>query len=147
MSKKYNPAQLGLALPGSSQLARPQRVIGAKYKTGYHWGPGKPLPALGQHSIAKHDIYDNYVDRYISTLTKNHVQSQLKVTIVDGFCGGGLYDLDGATISGSPLRLIEAIEAARMTLTARREDLNLDVDFVFIAFGDRRHGANVVLLG
>ena len=132
MSKKYNPAQLGLALPGSSQLARPQRVIGAKYKTGYHWGPGKPLPALGQHSIAKHDIYDNYVDRYISTLTKNHVQSQLKVTIVDGFCGGGLYDLDGATISGSPLRLIEAIEAARMTLTARREDFNLDVDFVFI---------------
>ncbi|UVI38390.1 three-Cys-motif partner protein TcmP [Qipengyuania spongiae] len=132
MSKKNNSAQLGLGLPGSSEVARPRRVIGAKDRTGYHWSPGKALPALGQHSIAKHDIYDNYVDRYISTLTKNHVQSKLKATIVDGFCGGGLYDLDGATVSGSPLRLIDAIEVARAKLKARREDFDLDVDFVFI---------------
>lgn len=132
MTKSNNPAQLALALPGSSELVRPQRVIGARDKTGYHWGPGRPLPTLGQHSVAKHDIYDSYVDRYISTLTKSHVQSQFKVTIVDGFCGGGLYDLDGVAVSGSPLRLIDAIERARAKLTLRRKDFNLDVDFVFI---------------
>jgi three-Cys-motif partner protein len=121
-----------LAIPGLYELAKPKPVLGTLETTGYHWGPGRPLPELGQHSLAKHDIYSTYVDRYVTTLTKRHVQSQLKMTIVDGFCGGGLYAMGGTMVDGSPLRLLTAIDQARAILIARRSDFVLDVDFVFI---------------
>lgn len=130
--KKADPSQPDLAIPGLYELARPRPAIGAPEKLGYHWGPDMPLPALGQHSVAKHDIYSTYVDRCIATLTKRHVQSQLKMTIVDGFCGGGLYAMGECVVDGSPLRLLTAVEAARQTLLTRRSDFDLDVDFVFI---------------
>lgn len=130
--KKVDPDQPALAIPGLYELAKPQSRIGDADRLGYHWKPGQPLPALGRHSVAKHDIYANYVDRYVATLTKRHVQSKLKMTIVDGFCGGGLYTLGEQVVKGSPLRLLDAIAAARAKLTARRADFDLDVDFVFI---------------
>lgn len=130
--KKVDPNQPGLAIPGLYELAKPRPSPGAPEKLGYHWGPGMALPCLGQHSVAKHDIYSTYVDRYVATLTKRHVQSQLKMTLVDGFCGGGLYSMGGGVVEGSPLRLLAAIEAARERLIARRSDFDLDADFVFI---------------
>lgn len=108
-----------------------KRRVG-KSEPGYHWKLGGSPPSIGQHSIAKHDIYVRYVERYVSTLTKRHVQSRLKMTVVDGFCGGGRYTIGNGTVEGSPLKLLYAIEAERVRLTARREDFDLDVDFVFI---------------
>ncbi|HEY6815981.1 MAG TPA: three-Cys-motif partner protein TcmP [Croceibacterium sp.] len=130
--KKGSPDQPDLGLPGLYELAKPKAVSGETEKLGYHWGPGLPLPQLGEHSAAKHDIYSIYVDRYVTTLTKRHVQSRLKMTIVDGFSGGGLYDRGGRVVDGSPLRLLTAIDQARIVLQARRSDFDLDVDFVFI---------------
>ena len=130
--KKISADQPSLALPGLYELARPKLAKDGGEALGYHWGPGRPLPQLGGHSVAKHDIYSIYVDRYVATLTKRHVQSQLKLTIVDGFCGGGLYERDGRVVDGSPLRLLSAIDQARAVLLARRSDFDLDVDFVFI---------------
>lgn len=129
--KKDCSDQLGLALPGLYELAKPKYGNGAD-KLGYHWGSAQPLPKLGSHSAAKHDIYSTYVDRFVKTLTGRHVQSQLKLTIVDGFSGGGVYDWGGKVVDGSPLRLLTAIDEARSILQARRSDFNLDVDFVFI---------------
>lgn len=129
---KADQLQGALALPGLYELNKPKLVRGADAKLGYHWGADLALPELGQHSAAKHDIYSTYVDRYIATLTKRHVQSRLKMTIVDGFCGGGLYSHDGNIVDGSPLRLLSAVECARAILLARRSDFDLDVDFVFI---------------
>lgn len=105
---------------------------GGKSDPGYHWKLGGDLPSIGQHSIAKHDIYVRYMGRYISTLTKRYVQSQLKMTVVDGFCGGGRYTIGNGTVEGSPLKLLNAVEAERVRLKARRDDFDLDVDFVFI---------------
>lgn len=130
---KRDPAQPCFAIPGLYELARPKPSVEIDgTQLGYHWKPGMPLPTLGPHSVAKHDIYGVYVDRYISTLTKRHVQSRLKMTIVDGFCGGGRYAFGDKIVDGSPLRLLTAVEAARVTLLARREDFDLDVDFVLI---------------
>ncbi|RJF78064.1 three-Cys-motif partner protein TcmP [Azospirillum cavernae] len=130
--KKVDSDQLGLTIPGLYELAKPKLALGKPEKLGYHWGPGMALPELGEHSAAKHDIYSTYVDRYVATLTKRHVQSQLRMTIVDGFCGGGLYSMGEKVIDGSPLRLLTAIDQARELLIARRSDFVLDVDFVFI---------------
>lgn len=100
---------------------------------GYQWKIGTSLPPIGAHSIAKHDIYDEYVDRYIYTLTKNHAQTALRLTIVDGFCGGGRYMFGGRAVEGSPLRLLRSVDAARAKLIAAgRTTFNLDVDFIFI---------------
>jgi hypothetical protein len=114
--KKAAPDQFELTIPGLYELAKPKSALGAPEKLGYHWGPGRALPVLGQHSAAKHDIYSTYVDRYVATLTKRHVQSRLKMTIVDGFCGGGLYAMGESVIDGSPLRLLTAIDQARAIL-------------------------------
>lgn len=131
-SKKGTNDQQSLGLPGFHELTKPNSPKAANDKLGYHWGPGRALPQLGEHSAAKHDIYSTYVDRYVATLTKRHVQSNLRMTIVDGFSGGGLYDRGGQIVDGSPLRLLTAIDQARGTLVARRADFDLDVDFVFI---------------
>lgn len=130
--KMGDPNQTKLELPGLYELSKPRSTKGESEKLGYHWGPGLPLPQLGEHSAAKHDIYSLYVDRYVRTLTKRHVQSRLKVTIVDGFSGGGLYMRCGQVVEGSPLRLIAAVEKARAVLVERRSDFCLDVDFIFI---------------
>ena len=133
MVRKRNPVQPCLEIPGLYELAKPKQAReDDSTKLGYHWKAGTPLPILGPHSVAKHDIYGTYVDRYISTLTKRHVQSRLKMTIVDGFCGGGRYTFGDQIVDGSPLRLLTAVDAARVTLLARRDDFDLDVDFVFI---------------
>lgn len=130
--KKVCPDQSSLLISDLYELPKPKNAVSVSEKLGYHWGPGMALPTLGQHSAAKHDIYSSYVDRYVSTLTKRHVQSQLKLTIVDGFCGGGLYSKGSEVVDGSPLRLLSSIEQARALLVARRSDFVLDVDFVFI---------------
>jgi hypothetical protein len=57
----------------------------------YEWCLGEPLPQLGDHSIAKHEIFEQYVGIYIERLTCTPSQTMLNLTIVDGFCGGGLY--------------------------------------------------------
>lgn len=130
--KRGDDSQPSLLLPGLYEQTKPKTALGSPERLGYHWGTGVALPELGRHSVAKHDIYSTYVDRYVSTLTKRHVQHQLKMTIVDGFCGGGLYSMGGQLVEGSPLRLLTAIEQSRAILVARRNDFNLDVDFVFI---------------
>lgn len=125
-TEKDHPS-LDLALP---EQAKPKSGSTAH---GYQWKVGSPLPPIGAHSIAKHDIYDEYVDRYIHTLTKNHAQTALRLTIVDGFCGGGSYMFGGRAVSGSPLRLLRSVDSARAKLIAAgRTSFNLDVDFIFI---------------
>jgi hypothetical protein len=57
----------------------------------YTWKLGRPLPVLGGHSVAKHEIFEQYIKIYIERLTRTPSQTMLNLTIVDGFSGGGLY--------------------------------------------------------
>ena len=99
----------------------------------YDWILGGDLPELGRHSVAKHEVFDRYIAAYIRTLTRNHLKRALNLTIVDGFCGGGRYSLDGQEVDGSPLRMLAAVERAQTELSAARAmGFEIKADFVFI---------------
>ena len=99
----------------------------------YEWKLGEPPPELGEHSVAKHDIFEQYVSIYIERLTRTPSQTMLNLTIVDGFCGGGLYRLRGSDVDGSPLRLLRAVEAADRALkAARSRGFSIRADFFFV---------------
>jgi three-Cys-motif partner protein len=99
----------------------------------YEWRVGEQLPILGDHSVAKHEIFEQYLGIYIERLTRTFSQTILNLTIVDGFCGGGLYRLGTSEAEGSPLRLLRAVEEADKALNAARiKGFEVRADFVFI---------------
>jgi len=99
----------------------------------YEWRIGRSLPVLGAHSVAKHNLFEQYLDIYIARLTRTPSQTFLNLTIVDGFSGGGLYRRGKTEIDGSPLKLLAAVEAADRSLkTARAKGFEVRADFFFI---------------
>lgn len=99
----------------------------------YEWQVGQPPPTLGEHSVAKHDIFEQYVGIYIERLTRTPSQTMLNLTLVDGFSGGGLYRRGAAEMDGSPLRLLGAVERADAALkTARSKGFAVRADFFFV---------------
>lgn len=59
---------------------------------------------------------------------------RLQISLVDGFCGGGVFkDRVGTIVSGTPLIMLEAVEAAEKQLNAkRRKKLTIDARFYFV---------------
>ena len=99
----------------------------------YDWRLGEQLPLLGEHSVAKHEIFEQYVGIYIERLTRTPSQTMLNLTVVDGFSGGGLYRLGSAEVDGSPLRLLTTVEAADAALkAARSKGFAVRADFFFV---------------
>lgn len=101
----------------------------------YDWGVGEKAPVIKQHSIAKHEILKAYLTKYLQTLTKNRFQDTFRLTIVDGFAGGGVYrhETTGQTVFGSPLLLLEtANEAARQINENRPKKIDFKFDYFFI---------------
>jgi three-Cys-motif partner protein len=99
----------------------------------YEWCLGEPLPQLGDHSVAKHEIFEQYVGIYIERLTRTPSQTMLNLTIVDGFCGGGLYRRGQAEAEGSPLRLLNSVKQADRALNAARaKGFAVRADFFFV---------------
>lgn len=100
----------------------------------YDWSNG---PAeLDAHSVTKHDVLAGYIRRYLEQRTLNaRGRERLKITLVDGFCGGGLYKIRGndRLVLGSPLRMLAAVEEARILINqARTKPIELDAQYVFI---------------
>ena len=62
----------------------------------HHWRIGEDPPLIRPHSLAKHRVLQAYLESYVATLTKNPRQDRLRLTLVDGFAGGGRY-LDQGT--------------------------------------------------
>jgi three-Cys-motif partner protein len=112
-------------------------------KKPYDWKIGSPPPALGEHSAAKHEVFERYVEVYIDKLTAAWNQEHLHFTIVDGFCGGGAYRFRGATVDGSPLRLLSAVAQAEAGLArARAKGFTISCDFFFVD-SNRHHIAHL----
>jgi three-Cys-motif partner protein len=100
----------------------------------YDWSNG---PAeLDAHSVTKHDVLVGYLLRYFEQRTLNaRGRERLRITLVDGFCGGGLYTVRGKhqEVLGSPLRMLAAVEEARVLINlGRTKPILLDVQYVFI---------------
>ena len=99
------------------------------------WKIGNTPPPIRPHSQAKHRVYRAYLERYVSVLTSRIQQDSLRLTLIDGFAGGGLYrdEHTNEECSGSPLIMLEAMEhAAEEAQKIRRKPFNLDVHYFFI---------------
>ncbi len=100
----------------------------------YEWknGPAK----LQQHSVAKHDLLRGYLAAYFPTLVSSPHQDELRLTIVDGFAGGGAYEHNetGEFILGSPFICLKAAEEAeaRINHPERIKKVRFNVDYIFV---------------
>lgn len=100
----------------------------------YFWQIGVQPPLLERHTQTKHNIVEDYVRRYVLKLMAQANIPELRLTLVDGFCGGGCYQTEkGGFADGSPLLMMRAVRAARMSLNdGRRIPRNINVEFSFI---------------
>jgi three-Cys-motif partner protein len=94
------------------------------------WSEGL-LPPLEAHSEAKLNVLRNYVTDYIRILCADSFgRDAFKITLVDGFAGGGAYT-NGKL--GSPFALLEAVAAAETAINAHRtKQLAIDCHYYFI---------------
>ena len=109
----------------------------------YFWQVGSPPPLLDRHSQTKHSIVEEYVRRYVLTLMAPAHIPELRLSIIDGFCGGGCYQTeDGGLADGSPLLMMRAVREARMLLNQERRiprNVNVEYSFVDILPDTTRH--------
>lgn len=98
----------------------------------YNWKDGPDL--IQQHSVAKHRILEAYLAAYFRTLVSSPNQEELRLTLVDGFAGGGLYVHNDTRelIKGSPFIFLEATKEAEYLINKdRRKPVRLLVDYFF----------------
>ncbi len=103
-------------------------------KKHYNWTDG---PAeLEPHSVTKHDVLVGYLQRYFEQRTLNaHGREQFKITLIDGFCGGGLYKniITNNEILGSPLRMLAAVKEVTLKINqARQKPIEFSVQYIFV---------------
>jgi three-Cys-motif partner protein len=80
----------------------------------FEWRIGSEPPLIETHSLAKHRVLKSYLERYVSVLTSNPRQDVLRLSLIDGFAGGGLF-IDARTKEdrpGSPLIMLQAMKEA-----------------------------------
>jgi three-Cys-motif partner protein len=99
----------------------------------YNWSDGPAL--IAQHSIAKHRILQSYLAAYFATLVGGQPREEFKLTLVDGFAGGGLYYHQDTRqlIKGSPFIFLQAEEEGRFRINqGRTKPVRLDITHFFI---------------
>lgn len=99
----------------------------------YDWKNGPDL--IQQHSIAKHRILQSYLAAYFRTLVSSPNQELLRLTLVDGFAGGGMYVHSDTKqlVKGSPFIFLDAKREAEFLINqGRHKRVQLEVDYFFI---------------
>lgn len=94
----------------------------------YDWSITNPQ-MVGEHSKTKHNVYREYLKQYLRERVKSPQFDKIRINIVDGFAGGGIY----ATGSykdiyyGSPIILLQTLAEMQIELQAQqRKDFLLD---------------------
>lgn len=99
----------------------------------YSWKDG---PAqIQQHSVAKHEVLREYLVAYFKTLVVAPGQESVRLTLVDGFAGGGLYTHADTLqpVLGSPFVMLEAAREAEATIgLGRQKSLDWRLDYFFV---------------
>jgi three-Cys-motif partner protein len=105
-----------------------------KENEGFAWNKWKQdaVPELEPHSEAKLRVLSDYVEDYITILcSQSFGQDKFKITLVDGFAGGGIYK---SGKQGSPFILLQAVEAAEAKPNdgGRHKRIEIDCNYHFI---------------
>jgi len=101
----------------------------------YEWIVGHPPPPIDPHSLVKHKIIGRYLESYIKVLMGNPRRECLKISVVDGFAGGGEYlSDDGKEIhEGSPLIALRSVMETEIYLNeGGKKEKTVDAKFYFI---------------
>jgi three-Cys-motif partner protein len=99
----------------------------------YNWKNGPDV--IQQHSLAKHRILQAYLAAYFKTLVSSPNQDILRLTLVDGFAGGGMYVHNDTRelVKGSPFICLNATKEADYLINKdRRKPVKLDVSYFFV---------------
>ena len=83
-------------------------------KKNFNWKIGEPLPGIEAHTERKLEVIEQYLDVYFDTVTANRHMDILRITIVDGFCGGGLYQKELRRTMVARFALLYAVERAKI---------------------------------
>jgi three-Cys-motif partner protein len=92
------------------------------------------LATIKQHSIAKHQVLRTYLLEYFRTLV-TPAQDVLRLTLVDGFAGGGCYahESTGAVVLGSPFVFLESVTEAEALINLQRDKpLRIEANTFFV---------------
>ncbi|WP_371835344.1 three-Cys-motif partner protein TcmP [Ochrobactrum sp. C6C9] len=85
------------------------------------------------HSGAKLKLIEHYLSSYFDAVVRNPTIERLRITLVDGFCGGGAFDLKGERVDGTPFLLLQAVENAEKRLNQNKDKkLTIDAQFHFV---------------
>jgi three-Cys-motif partner protein len=117
------------------EIGSPVRSRKPKGERHYEWQVNGTPPTLGRHSLAKHRILSQYLQKYVQVLTRKKVIEGLKLTLVDGFAGGGLYlhPDTGTELPGSPIIMVNSMqEAEYVAKQSRKKNFTLDVQYIFV---------------
>lgn len=101
----------------------------------YVWVPGGQPATIQQHSVTKHQVLRSYLVAYLQTLAPMPNQDEIRVTLVDGYAGGGVYthEATGEVKLGSPFQFLEATAEAEVLLNAQRtKPLAMNIDYFFV---------------
>lgn len=101
----------------------------------YQWSPNGSLPLIKPHSITKHKVLRSYLTAYLQTLAILPHQDELRLTLVDGFAGGGLYrhEVTRDTVQGSPFMFLESVKEVEALLNLKRQKpLQMRIDYFFV---------------
>jgi three-Cys-motif partner protein len=106
-----------------------------KTREKYEWTIGSPPPLIDMHSVVKHDLVQQYLDRYIRVLLTNPNIENLTLSVVDGFAGGGEYTAQNGTgiHDGSPLIALRTIvETEALLNVGRTKPRRVNAEYVFV---------------
>lgn len=106
----------------------------------YNWKDGPDF--IQQHSVAKHRILEAYLAAYFRTLVSSPNQDVLRLTLVDGFAGGGLYVHQDTreVVQGSPFIFLKATREAEYLINKdRHKPVRLLVDYFFTEADPHAH--------
>ena len=119
-----------MAVIGSRQV-RKIRKFPKKKKV--QWTTDGQMPDLQSHTEIKHCLLESYLEDWVIKLAGTGVRSTKTITLVDAFCGGGVYRDGTCRQPGSPIRIIRAIEKGWNAVKESqpyKEDLNIAYRFI-----------------
>jgi len=99
----------------------------------FEWSLSDRPPKLEDHSFAKLGVLRRYIRSYFERITSHLGMDHLKLDLVDGFCGGGIFDFNGTTVSGTPLIFLEEANRSNNIIREnRKKPVHFDMNFYFI---------------